>query len=342
MSTPLGLLPDFPSFVTHHAVTGAMRHVLRHGGLDVGEEMLLGLGAGAGFFYRHPRGATPMLLGQGNTRRANTPGLVVDAGRRLGVRVEPFSGGGARRAEASMREELEAGRPVMARVDIGLMPYFDFPEEHHFGGHMVVVAGDRDDHMWVVDRDDDIHLVPVEALMAARGSTHEPFPPKHAWYRLDPSEARLPGVEDIRGAVRQNARAMLDGPVSNMGVKGIRKAARLVPRWSTMLTESELRHACRTNLLAIDARGGTGGGFFRAMYGRFLDEAAEVTGAGILTDAAGMAEESAERWDVVGKLFEAAYGGEVSADVMGEVGARLAEIADAEQALWVLLYAWSE
>ena len=47
----------------------------------------MGLGAGAGFFYRHMKGATPMLLGLGNMHRPGADGLEVDAARRLGVPV---------------------------------------------------------------------------------------------------------------------------------------------------------------------------------------------------------------------------------------------------------------
>ena len=46
-------LPGFRSFPTHHCVTGSMLHVYRFHHHEVSEDMLLGLGAGIGFFYWH-------------------------------------------------------------------------------------------------------------------------------------------------------------------------------------------------------------------------------------------------------------------------------------------------
>jgi len=44
-------LPGFRSLETNHCVTGSMTHLYRYHGSSVSEEMLLGLGAGIGFFY---------------------------------------------------------------------------------------------------------------------------------------------------------------------------------------------------------------------------------------------------------------------------------------------------
>jgi hypothetical protein len=47
--------PEFRAFPTHHCVTGSMRHVYDLHGVDISEELLLGLGAGIGFLYWHQK-----------------------------------------------------------------------------------------------------------------------------------------------------------------------------------------------------------------------------------------------------------------------------------------------
>ncbi len=337
MTSPEGLLPGFPSLPTHHCVTGSMLHVLRHAGLDVSEDMLLGLGAGVGFFYWHQKGAVPMLLGRGNVHRPGTEGLEIDTLRRLGIGATRFTTGSARKADTSLREELADGRPVMVQVDMGLLPYFDFPQEYHFGGHVVAVGGVCDDGFWVADCDEELHLVPPEAMTAARGSEHKPFPPRNTWYRFDLRGAREPTPRDLREAIAANARAMLHGPITNLGVRGIRKAARLVPGWARMLSADELREACLHNFLFIDHSGGTGGGMFRTMYGRFLDEAAERTGDDELAACAAAAAGLGNAWDDVAAVFAGVHAGEKDEGALAGLKASMSRIADDEEALWTTL-----
>lgn len=336
-ATP-GLLADFPSLTTHHSVTGSMLHVLRHAGLEVSEDLLLGLGAGVGFFYSHRKGAVPMLLGRGNAHRTGTPGLVVDTARRLGAHATQFLTTSAKKAATTLQRELDAGRPSMVQVDMGFLPYFDFPEDYHFGGHVVVVAGETEGDYWVADRDEVLHRVPAADLAAARGSNHEPFPPRHLAYRLHLERARAPREDDVREAIAANADAMLNGPITNVGVRGIRKAARLIPGWKRMLSPEELAEACLHNFLFIDQTGGTGGGLFRTMYGRFLHEAADLLGRDDLGACAVAATGLGAAWDDVAGVFGRVRDGE-SPEALGGLKRSLTAIAGEEEALWTTLAA---
>ncbi len=333
-------LPGFRSFETHHCVTGSMLHVLRHRGVEVSEEMLLGLGAGVGFFYWHTKGAPPMLLGRGNTHRGDVVGLEVDAPRRLGIGVERVSTSSAKFARASLDEELAAGRSVMVQVDMGFLPYLDFPEEYHFGGHVVVVGGVDRGRFVVADRDAELHRVTQHALAMARGSRHKPFPAKNTWYRFDTSAARPPTPADMREAIHDNADAMLNGPITNLGVRGIRKAARLVARWPTMLDDQALRWACINNFIFIDATGGTGGGMFRMMYGRFLHEVADLTGAEPLRALGDESQRIGDAWQEVAATLHASSEDGVWSR-LADLSAPLLSIADREEALWQALDAWA-
>lgn len=328
--------PGFRPFPTHHCVTGSMRHVYDLHGVDTSEELLLGLGAGVGFLYWHQRGAPPMLLGRANVGRPGEEGMERAAGRRTGVTVEVHSTSSARTAERALVAQLEAGEPAMLKVDMAYLPYLDLPEGYHFGGHVVAVVGydPADRAVLVCDRDVALHPVPLGVLATARGSTWKPFPPRNGWYAFDFRGHHRPQAAEVRAAIHEAATGMVQPPIANFGVRGIRKAARLVPRWPAVMDAAALRGACVNAFFLIDAAGGTGGGLFRYLYGRFLEEAAAITadralrGLGVELHAIG------DRWQDVAELLRKAARTVVPAEPLAEAGRTLEEIAGREEAVW--------
>jgi hypothetical protein len=332
-------LPGFKSLTTHHCVTGSMRHIYEFHGVPISEELLLGLGAGVGFVYWHMRGTSPFYGGRGNTGRPGEEGLEKTAGRRTGVRVESFYTSSARKAEKALLEMLAAGEPVMIELDMGFLPYFDLPEGYHFGGHVVVVAGydPQTRQVLIADRDDELHPVSLEDLEKARGSKFKPFPPRHKWYTFDFSEARPPEPEEVRQAIREVVTGMLEPPITNLGVKGIRKAAQRTLKWPAIMDEEQLRFACFNIFIFIDATGGTGGGIFRYMYSRFLREAAEITGNGRLMAVADEFQRIGDKWQVVAEIFQRASEADDPTATLPQISAPLLELADLEEAAWLQL-----
>jgi hypothetical protein len=118
-----------------------MRHIyaLHHSPLS--EDMLLGLGAGIGFIYWQMKGAPPVFGGRANVRRPGENGLEVDTGLRTGVQVGVYMTDSRKKAEQQLISLLNHDEPVMLQVDMGFLPYFDFPGDFHFGGHVVVACG---------------------------------------------------------------------------------------------------------------------------------------------------------------------------------------------------------
>jgi len=329
-------LAGFKSLETHHCVTGSMRHIYEFHSHSISEELLLGLGSGLGFVYWHMKGTPPMYGGRANVGRPGEEGLEKTAGRRTGVRVESFHTGSARKAEKSLLEMLTSGEPVMVQVDMGFLPYFDLPEDYHFGGHVVAVAGYDPEagQVLVADRDQELHPVSLEDLARARGSKFKPFPPRHTWYTFDFSGARPPEPEEVRQAIREVATGMLEPPITNLGVKGIRKAARRTLKWPEIMDEEPLRYACFNLFIFIDATGGTGGGIFRIMYGRFLKEAAEVTGDGRLAEVGEEMREIGDQWQAVAHTFKRVVTAPDPAALLSDATRPMLTIADREQAAW--------
>lgn len=316
-----------------------MRHVYQLLGQDVSEELLLGLGAGVGFVYWHQKGQAPFLGGRANVGRPGEEGLEVLAGGRTGVAVASTTTSSSRKAQAQLISALAAGKPAMLQVDMAFLPYFDFPDEYHFGGHVIAVVGfdPATGTVLVCDREPELYPVSLAALATARGSTFQPFPPRHKSWTFDVTDQRPPTPDEVRSAIREVAQGMLRPPISNLGVRGIRKAARLVRQWPAQLDVRTLRDACLGGYLSIDAAGGTGGGMFRYMYARFLDEAAGITGEAALSGIGRRLHAAGDQWQDVAALFEKGRVESDPATQLAEISDVLSTVADDEEAAWSAL-----
>jgi hypothetical protein len=236
--------------------------------------------------------------------RGNTKDFFGDVGRRSGVAITVPTTASAGKAEATLLEKLARREPAMLSGDMGFLPWFHFPAGYHFGGHTFTVCGwDGKDTLLASDMDPQAgglkkgfySTITLTQLRAARGSTFKPFPPKHAALEFDFTRFHPPTKKEIEDAVRQTARAMLEPPIKNFGVKGIRHTARELPRWPGSLGDRDLRMNLFQLYIFIEI-GGTGGGCFRPMYARFLKEAAPLAGQRRL-------EKAAEAFEASGKLF---------------------------------------
>jgi len=309
-----------------------MRHVYAYNDHPVSEDMLLGVGAGVGFIYWHQKGMHPFMGGRGNPK----PSIEEIAGRRTGVVIDPHSSSSGRKARKTLLDMLEAGQPVMIQCDMGFLPYFDLGgSEYHFGGHVVVACGydPAAEQVLVADRDG-LHPVSMEDLEKARGSTYKPFPPKNKWYSFDFSGKRQPTADELRQAIVEQAQPMLEPPISNIGVKGIRKAAKMVPKWPDSLDAEELRWTLFNAYIFISPVGGTGGGTFRYMFSRFLREAAEIIEEPRLEETADEFRRIGDNWEELGEWYRQASEAPDPASLLGECVAPLNALADQEQAAW--------
>jgi hypothetical protein len=329
-------LPGFQAFKTHHCVTGSMKHIYHYHQHPLSEDMLLGLGAGIGFFYWHMKGQMPMLLGRGNVHRPGVEGLEIDTGRRSGVVVQRFMTKSARKGQNALFAAMEAQQPLMIHVDMGFLPYFDLPDGYHFGQHVVVVAGlDLDtQQVLLADRDGALHAVNLQDLARARGSTYKPFAPMNTCYSFDFTEKRLPQAGDIWRAIADVCESMLRGPISNLGVRGMRRAAQAVAEWPCVVDKELLGATMFNSYIFIDAEGGTGGGMFRYMYSRFLTEAVDICSCPELLPWSQALKSSGDAWQEVAMVFKEASTREKPSRQLEALSDPLLRIADQELAIW--------
>jgi hypothetical protein len=127
---------------------------------------------------------------------------------------------------------------------------------------------------------------------------------------------------------------MLEPPITNIGIQGIRKAAERVVKWPESMGIEELRRACFNCFIFIDATGGTGGGLFRYMYGRYLIEAAGITGRNELVALGEEFRQIGDRWQEVAGIFKRASERDDPAARLPKIKEPLLAIAGLEQAAW--------
>ena len=237
-------------------------------------------------------------------------------------------------------------KPMMLGADMGFLPWFDFPAGYHFGGHTFVACG-FDGCETVLGSDMEAKTaglkkgfyapITLEQLRKARGSTFKPFPPKNLWFEFDFARFRAPHAKAIAEAIAQTADAQLHPPIKNFRrVSGMRHAAAQLPKWPSMFNDFALRMNL-FNLYIFIEIGGTGGGAFRAMYARFLVEAASIAKKPVWAEAAEIFRDSARSFSLIGQSFKDAATATGIKEKIQAAADGFRAIADLEERAWSLL-----
>lgn len=329
-----------PALDGYHCQTNSLAKIFHHYGHPLSEDMILGLGAGMGFIYWKMKmglGTHVFIGGRGNNKD-----FFADLGKRTGVKISALSTASASKAEASLLEKLAKEEPVMMFGDMGLLPWFELPEDYHFGGHTFVVCGFDGKHTALAsDMDQNAaglkrgfyHEITLEQLRKARGSTHKPFPPRNTYLEFDFAAHHDPRSKDLVSALKQVAASQLNPPIKNLGVKGLRYTASEILKWPHLFEDRELRMNLFSLYIYIEI-GGTGGGCFRYMYSRFLKEAAKIVGDKALEEASAMFDQAGRAFTDIGLMFK-------NAEKMQDINKRLSaasekflEIAEIEESAY--------
>jgi hypothetical protein len=282
-----------------HCWTTALKNVLDYHGLRLSEEMLFGLGGGIGFIYWYMKFMSAPLMG---TRHGKGFEPLVNTCKRIGADATLLETDSPKKGYEGLKEQLRKGEPVFLFVDMAYLPYLALPEAAHFGAHTVVVYGldEAAGKVYVMDRARKPFLVSIADLERARSSKSPPFPPKNRWLDIKYPERLGNLKEGIRQAIRECCTGMLEPPIKNIGLAGLRKWAEMVPKWPAQFKGLHL-FECLFNVFLYIEVSGTGGSAFRAMYVRFLDEAAPILGKPALKGVAEMFHESAALWTEIAR-----------------------------------------
>jgi hypothetical protein len=264
------ILEEFEHRPGVHCGSTALADALRVRGVSLSEPMVFGLGAGLGFYYLVSPALSPTHLFQGRSACLERTACEV-----LGAPVRERQEEDPRRAWEGVRQALDRGIAPIVMTDLLELPYWR--TRTRFGGHRVVVAGydAARGTAWLADSDrPGLEEVAFADLERARSCAAPPFGATGSpWFEVDaPPRPRLLG-EAIPEALRRQARDALIDVTGAAGVSALERFAADLPEWPKRAASEQDRSWCFRFAYQVIEKRGTGGGLFRALYARFLEEA---------------------------------------------------------------------
>jgi hypothetical protein len=319
-------MPSVPGF-THtpgnHCGSTALRNLLAFHGVEISEEMAFGLGAGAGFYYLALDDASPSRWFNGRTARLEESFREL-TGAALEMRTFAHDDGAA--AWEAARAEVDDGNPALLLTDIYYLDHYG--NSAHFPGHAVVLAGYDEEVAHLSDTGfEQLQTTRLENLARARHSGHPAYPLEGHMFTVAESIDSEQLEAAVPRAIGRAASEMLEPPFGEFG--GLPALERLAEAGSWPQAVEDWQWCARFAYQVIERRG-TGGGCFRLMYSRFLEEAGR--------DEAPLAAEAAARWTELAEAFrEASEGGEPRPELWDAVSASTKSVLAAERRLWTAL-----
>src|SRR5215207_2408043 len=164
------LVPGYRHVPGNHCGSTALRNLLAFHGLEMSEEMALGLGAGISFYYVALEGSSPSRFTNGRTGRLEDQFVELTGAP---LRLETFGDPDA--AWDAARSAIDSGRPAILITDLYYLDHYG--SSAHFPGHAVVLAGYDDQLPYLSDTGfTELQTTRLENLARARHGQHPVFP----------------------------------------------------------------------------------------------------------------------------------------------------------------------
>ena len=200
----------------------------------------------------------------------------------------------------------------------------------HFPGHAVVLAGYDEELAHLSDTGfEELQTTSLEGLDKARHSQHPAFP-------LEGHMFTASGGVDRRSSCARRSRRRSSAPRRRCSSRrfgefeGLGAVERLAAEAGSWPEAAEDWQWCARFLYQVIERRGTGGGDFRLMYSRFLEEAGRPE--------APLAAEAAARWTALAGAFHAASErDDPEPGLWHEIDGAAQRVFEAEERLWTAL-----
>ena len=300
-----------------HPETATLANVLANQGVVSGltgepltEAAILGIGGGlgAGYILWEFKGRSAPILTLGFRNKWQYPWIPGWTGKtleRLGIAADQHQTGGSRAAREALDTRLDAGSPVIAAVDLGLIGTWGLPDAlWGYCGHTIVVLGREADGTYLVDdRGRAPFRIAPDVMAAARGRIGS-F--KHRILRPSTSTGPIPAAR-LRAALQAGLEDQVEhlrSTSDSFSLPAWRKWARLMTdvrnakAWPRVFADGRGLFGSLISIVeAIDDGASPWGGHLRELYATALDEAALALDRRALQDAARAWRTAADAWD---------------------------------------------
>jgi hypothetical protein len=315
------MVPGYRHVPGNHCGSTALRNLLAFHGTEISEEMAFGLGAGACFFYIVVDGTSPSRFTNGRAARLEENFLEL-TGTPLRLRTDDDP----EASWAMAKADVDEGHPALLLTDLYYLEHYG--KSAHFPGHAVVLAGYDEELAWLSDTSfEDLQTTSLESLAEARHSKQPIF--ELEGHVIDLPEGSALSRDDLIAhvpqAVERAARQMIEPDMGDFqGIPALDRLADEVGSWPEAAEDWQW---CARFLYQVIERRGTGGGNFRAMYARFLEEAGYEESA--------LARDASERWTALAiGAREASGADEADPAQWNGLADQAASVRDSERALW--------
>ena len=294
------LIPGWLHNPGWHCASTALADAAAFLGHPLSEAMCFGLGAGLGFAYLSGDIFYPTRLTATRSRI-----LELNFFENLGLGRTWLQNPDPERATAAAKAGLDQGVPFLMRADIFHLDYYK--SKAHFPGHVILLWGYDDQAKTALVADTErpgLQEVPLASLQRARFSDQPGYSVRGDnipvdWNWKDPDLRPA-----VRRALRKQAQDLIYPEYAAAGIFGfpafIRALADL-PDWGRA---KDWQWSARWFYQVIEKRG-TGGGAFRKLYARFLEEAAALVPEAAAIAPAGEMFAISELWSELSRRLKA-------------------------------------
>jgi hypothetical protein len=316
------MVPGYRHVPGNHCGSTALRNLLAFHGLELSEEMAFGLGAGACFYYVTIPDQSPSRFTNGRVSRLEENFVEL-----TGVPLRLETSDDPNQSWSIARSVIDSGRPVLLLTDLYHLDHYG--RSAHFPGHAVVLAGYDDEVAYLSDTAfEELQRTRLENLALARHESLPVFPLDGHAFHLPEGEPLGDPRDAAPRAVERAARQMLEPELGDyQGLPAMRRFAAEIGNWPE--AAEDWQWCARFNYQVIERRG-TGGGNFRLMYSRFLDEAGY--------DESALAADAAAQWtELAEALLAASESDQPRAELWSGIAEQAGRVLEAEERLWLEL-----
>ena len=305
------MIEEFRILPAGHCGSGAMRNLIYHYcNLDLPEGVVFGLGAGIDTVYFTYEKARPpfMFFGRGSS-------METDVTHNLGIDYREQTESDDDTAWERVKAEVLDGNPTMLSGDIFYLDYREF--KVHFPGHRFVLLGFNEDtqEVYIADRiNSHAETCSMGALRLSR-SADVGISSHNLWGKFHSSNASNPlpdacglalkmSVERMQGIDLSQRELMRSAAGDNTrcatGLDGLRAMRQDFTQWQGLPDVVDRIHYMDNVIVKF----GTGGGFFRDHYARFMEWSRQQRPDLVSDDCVELANTTAAQWNALSPMLQ--------------------------------------